>query len=205
MNAIEILDYCTRFKSGNEYNDAIYFNDSIIHATIITTEIFKKALSETDKAVNMYCGKFSLFREETRNKISNLKLACDTTGLAEAHREGEWANFDPYTLLQTEITDFLNDNNRGRLNLIIERDFDSLKKCAVWKILKRGIENNRVRMFILHDNMGLGHFAVTEEAYRIENSDGEKTASGCFRDKINADILNDNFEFLMRISEPVSA
>ena len=204
MKASDILSYCNQFKTGNEYNDSIYLNDSVLHATIITNEIFEKALSETGKTVNMYCGRFSLFRDENRAEIDNLKLQCDISDLSDEKKK-EWAEFNPFSDLQHKLGVFLDDENKGHLNLIMEQDIESLKKCEVWKVLKRGMENNRVSLFALKESMGLGHFCVTEEAYRLEKSDNNKTASGCFKDKVNADILNDNFEFLKKASEHIRA
>ena len=204
IKAVDILTYTDQFKNPEtgEYNSTIYVNDSILHASIITAELFQKARKELSRTVNMYCGEFSLFRDEAQRRIKNFKMDCDTTDLSEK-QELQWQAFDPYSNLQQQITLFLNDDNKGKLNLIIERGLESLKKCSIWKTLKSGMDNNRVKISVLSNPIGIGHFAVTEEAYRLEDSDDNKTASGCFRDTENANILNDNFDFLQKISEPV--
>lgn len=203
INAADILNYTQTFKDGDEYNSNIYYNDSILHATIILRELLIKAAQENSKTLNMYCGKFSLFRDNTAEKIKNLKLEECTTKSLTPDQEKEWATFDPFEDLQKELVDFLNTQD-GTLNLIIERDFETLSKNKVWPILKAGMEQNKVRIYKLKEKFGLGHFAVTEEAYRIEDSDDNKTATGCFKDTLNATILNENFGYLLNLSDRIA-
>ncbi|MDE6810131.1 MAG: hypothetical protein K2J42_08635 [Muribaculaceae bacterium] len=202
MDALQVLNYTQQFKDENGYNSNIYYNDSILHATIILRELLIKAAQENSKTLNMYCGKFSLFRDETQRKVENVKLDCDSSTLL-GEQIVKWAEFKPFDELQKQLSEFINDKN-GTLNLIIERDFETLQKNKVWGILKAGMENNRVRIFILTEKLGVGHFAVTEEAYRIEDSDDNKTATGCFVDRENASILNDNFDSLKKLSIKVA-
>lgn len=200
-SASEILNYCTQFKTDNNYNSTIFFNDSILHATMILKELFSKALTEEEKTINMYCGKFSLFRDETKEKIQEVKYKYYTTdGLPEEDIK-KWVGFDPFTELQEELSVFLSEN--GKLNIIMEADPTSLQTYKVWTKIKNGIESNKVKLFHLYTPLGVEHYTVTRDAYRLENSDSYKTAVGCFQDPANAKILNDNFKYLMQFSQLV--
>ena len=206
MRAVDILNYTSQFKNLDadpvEYNDNIFYNDSILHAAIVTTELLDKALLENKLVVNMYCGKFSLFRDEAKGKIDSVKEGCSTDGLNEQQKNA-WNNLDPYKNLIGKLESFLNSKNGGTLNIVIERELESLKKCRVWDTLRDGMKNGRVTLSVLNEPLGLNHYTVTEEAYRIESSDEKKTATGCFKDRDNADMLNSNFRLLQRLAQPV--
>lgn len=208
MKAVDILNFTKQFKNPDvdpvEYNDNIFYNDSILHAAIVTTELFDKALLENKLVVNMYCGKFSLFLDETKEKIDWVKEGCSIDGLNE-QQINDWNNLDPYKKLTGRLESFLNSKNGGTLNIVIERELESLKKSRVWVTLRDGIRNGRVTLSVLNEPLGLNHYTVTEEAYRIERSDDNKTATGCFQDRDNADMLNSNFRLLQRLAQPVYA
>ena len=107
-NAAELLVYTQKFKDENGYNSEIYFNDSILHATIILRELLIKAAQENSKTLNMYCGKFSLFRDETQRKVENVKLDCDSSTLL-GEQIVKWAEFKPFDELQKQLSEFIND------------------------------------------------------------------------------------------------
>lgn len=102
-----------------------------------------------------------------------------------------------------ELNDIL--DNGGLLDLIVQYQADDLPNNEVWRILSDGMQKKKVRIFQLKINVGLDHFATTQEAYRLENSDETKTATCCFCDEKNARILNDNFKELIKLSEPFVA
>ena len=131
--AKEILDYKEGFhdKDGN-YKSTTFFNETILHASIMMHELFKKAASEPAKVVNMYCGKFSLFRDSARNEINAKKAEYDDSTLTENEKDA-WSKLKPFNELQDSLRKFLHDE--GTLNLIVEYDYESLKNESVWNIL----------------------------------------------------------------------
>ena len=208
ITAKNLLAYSSKFKKevpGHdgkyEYTSEILLNDSIVHAAIITANLFEKAITEPMKTVNMYCGEFSLFREKAQYAIDKVLSDCDKAGLSVSEEEA-WKNFKPGQELLDNFTEFL--KNGGTLNLIIERGDDTLKSCEIWKTLRDYIRNGQVHLSVIRESMGLGHFTATADAYRIEKSDNTKTAIGCFNDPENAEVLNENFMFLQKISDPIA-
>ena len=89
----DLLDNSSR-KESNE----VIFNDSLIHAEMVLTYILEYALNKNIKEVDMYCGKFSLFRDSAKCKVEvlreNLKPQEDDKEMMQ-----KWQNFDPYNCL----------------------------------------------------------------------------------------------------------
>ena len=193
--AKEILKYIESFENEaeNGYESTIHLNDSILHACVILKELFRKALKEPERTVNMFCGSFSLFRDETSKIIEDEKRNCSTDGLDDAQKDA-WAKLDLFKNLQDELREFISNN--GKLNLIIQKAVDTLRNNTVWTSLDHAILDGRVKIYYLEDSIGLDHFAVTYEAYRIENSDKNKTAICCFSDRKTGLVLNNSFSFL---------
>lgn len=203
LTAKKLLTYKSDLERAvNERSSEIFFNDSILHAMLIMKALLQKAQNEDSKLLSVYCGNFSLFRDKTKIKVDNEKMNCSANNL-EANELEEWQNWDLYTDLQNKLRDFL--NNGGHLDLIVQYQADDLPDNKVWRILSDGIQKEKVRIFQLKINVGLDHFATTQEAYRLENSDETKTATCCFCDEKNARILNDNFKELIKLSEPFVA
>ena len=105
--AKELLNYRDQLNTAvQNQSSEIYFNDSILHAMIIMKEIFNKASVENRKKVCMFCGNFSLFRDETKEKIANEKNHCSLDGL-NANEMRDWANIDFYNDLRDAFLAFL--------------------------------------------------------------------------------------------------
>ncbi|MCD8183793.1 MAG: hypothetical protein LUE99_12750 [Bacteroides sp.] len=197
----DLLAYQDKLEIAVEKGSSdIFFNDSILHAMVIMRGIFIKATQESKRNVCMYYGNFSLFRDRTQGKILGEKMACLIDDLPEVDQQ-RWEQTDYFGNLRHSLQDFL--NSEGSLKLIMEYGVDTLKDDSVWEILQPSIINGRTEIYVLKTNMGLDRFAVTSEAYRVENSDGLKTATCCFGDKKNANVLNDNFRELLELSQPV--
>ena len=203
LTAKKLLEYKSDLeKAVDNRSTEIFFNDSILHAMLIMKALLQKAQNENSKLLNVYCGNFSLFRDKTKIKVDNEKTNCSIDNLDEGEL-AEWRGLNLYADLQKQLNDFL--DNDGRLDLIVQYQADDLPDNEVWRILSNGIQKKKVRIFQLRINVGLDHFATTQEAYRLENSDETKTATCCFCDEKNAKILNENFKELIKLSEPFVA
>lgn len=198
--AQEILSYIDNFslEAQNGYDSKIHLNDSILHACVVMKALITKASQEFEKNINMYCGTFSLFRDKTYDKVQRAKDACDLTGLSPKDTE-RWNNLDLFGDLQNKLREFL--ANRGKLNLIVQREIDSLRDNQIWTALQKWINEGTVKIYAMTENSSLDHFAVTYEAYRIENSDEEKTALCCFKDEKRGLVLNNSFTSLKNRSQ----
>lgn len=203
LTAKKLLTYKSDLERAvNKRSPEIFFNDSILHAMLIMKALLQKAQNEGSKLLNVYCGNFSLFRDKTRIKVDNEKMNCSIEDLGNGELD-QWRELNLYADLQKQLNDFL--DNDGRLDLIVQYQADDLPNNEVWRILSGGIQTKKVRIFQLKINVGLDHFATTQEAYRLENSDEAKTATCCFCDEKNAKILNENFKELVKLSEPFVA
>ena len=201
LRAKDLLCYQEKLANAAQIGSSdIFFNDSILHAMVIMQEIFNKAAREPKNTVCMYCGNFSLFRDRTKSKILGEKMACSTDDLKENEQQ-QWQEKDFFGDLCNSLSNFL--NNQGSLKLIMEYGIDTLTDNSVWNILQPSIRSKRTEIYALITNMGLDHFATTTDAYRVENSDELKTATCCFGDRNNANVLNDNFKELLELSQPV--
>lgn len=198
--AQEILNYIDAFdhEAENGYDSKIHLNDSILHACVVMKALITKASQEFERTINMYCGVFSLFRDKTSAKVQRAKDACNVDGLSIEDND-RWNTLDLFGALQNRLREFLGDG--GKLNLIVQREIESLRDNQIWTALQKGISDGTVKIYSLSENISLDHFATTYEAYRIENSDEEKTAMCCFRDEKRGLVLNNNFTTLKQRSQ----
>lgn len=187
--AQEILKYREQANNGTL---GVYYNDSILHATVITTGLIRKAIREKTP-LNIFCGELSLFKKSAKPKIDAVKIECSTVGMTE-NQKNEWDAFNPHQELITAFSDLANDDEVS-LNIILEHgNVDCLKEESIWTNIQE--HKNTVHLYLLRESMGLDHFTVTKDAYRIENSDKQKSASGSFNDSVNASLLNETFSDL---------
>ncbi len=199
--AKEILEFKKSFtdETGNFILKTTYYNDSLLHALIVITRLMDKAIQEPAKTLNMYCGQFSLFRDKTQKDATSAKNECDTSGLSEEQQE-EWAAFNPYRTLQDRLAQFIKPTHDGGdggiLNVVLSKGFKPLTGEQVWPLLERGRRDGSVYLYELDNSLDLNHFATTSEAFRLESSDMQKTATGRFCDPGSASVLNQNFESL---------
>lgn len=201
--AKELLNYRDQLNTAvQNQSSEIYFNDSILHAMIIMKEIFNKASVENRKKVCMFCGNFSLFRDETKEKIANEKNHCSLDGL-NANEMRDWANIDFYNDLRDAFLAFL-DHADASFELILQSGINTLKDMSIWELLENENLMRKIKVYASNFDIGLDHFVVTSDAYRVENSDTIKTATCCFNDKESANVLNDCFKELVKFSKPLS-
>lgn len=199
MEARDLLKYKENLEEAIRSNKmALFFNDSILHAMMIMAAIFQKASEEDQKYVRMYCGEFSLFRDKTRNKVLNEKISCSLEGLDRDKME-VWNNIDFFENLQQALNHFLNQDG-CLLEIIIANNAETLPQNTNWNIIRQNIDNHKIKIYKLKNDVGLDHFVTTTDSYRVENSDADKTAICSFRDKDTANILIDNFKTLLTLS-----
>lgn len=199
--AKELLEYSNCLKEAVLKNSTeVYFNDSILHAMIIMKELFNKAAKEEQKKVCIYCGEFSLFRDETKIKVDNEKIKCSLDGLDEKEHV-RWNELNFYKDLRESFKSFLKESN-ACLELIIQTGLETIRNQSIWNELRREDLMKKVKVYVPTFDLGLDHFATSTEAYRVEISDAVKTATCCFNDKENARVLNDCFHSLMKYSTP---
>ena len=137
----------------------------------------------------MFCGKFSLFRDTTKRHLSKLEDEYkDKLELMQML----WEDFDPYTKLQESLLGFF--NKKGLLELIVTSDLSSIEEEESWPDLKKAITDGRMKVWQYDNAFSLDHFSVAGSAYRIENSDAEKTAICCFNDLPTANELIESFD-----------
>lgn len=203
LKAIELIEYKKKLDEAIEGNKvALFFNDSILHAMMIMEALFKKASTEGDqKVVYMYCGELSLFRDKTKNKVFNEKNNCSLDDL-DKEQQSYWNQIDFYANLQSSFKEFI-EKDGSLLEIIIANDVETLPQNSIWKIIKSNIDNHKIKIYKLKNDVGLDHFVTTKDSYRVENSDENKTAICGFRDESSANILIDNFKDLLNLSQKI--
>lgn len=200
-SAQKILDYIKELQDEEKlgYTPKVHFNDSILHACAVMAAILRKAAAEPENTLNMFCGNFSLFRDETRQKVAAEKSGYDGSDLSDEDKK-KWESLDLFTDLLEQMRKFL---GKGKFNLIVQRDAEGLRSNTIWTSLQGAISDGRAKIYQMNEDTELDHFATTFEAYRIENSDRKKTAICCFKDPKNSLVLNGNFGLLTRRATPV--
>lgn len=180
----------------DEHLSDIIYNDSIVHAAMIYSQMFRKAKNEGN-AVNMYCGELSVFRDSTRVKIlDELQNARKNDGKAT---EEMWQAFHPYENMVNSITDFLKDG--GKLNIVMEnRGSRPLAGEQRYPLLKDAYDKGQLYIRALPFSVGLDHFTISGDAYRAENSDIKKSALCSFSDQKTTEIYQKSFDLLMAMS-----
>lgn len=174
----------------------IIYNDSIVHAAMIYSQMFRKAKNEGN-AVNMYCGELSVFRDSTRVKISDeLLISRNNDGKAT---DEMWQAFHPYENMVNSITDFLKEG--GKLNIVMEkRGSRPLASEKCYPLLKEAYDKGQLYIRVLPFSVGLDHFSIAGDAYRAENSDIKKSALCSFCDQKATEIYQKSFDLLMAMS-----
>ena len=182
----------------NQDSKQMVFNDSFVHAVMIVSSIFQNAVKNGNKQVLMYCGKFSLFRDSSRQELEEFRKSL------RPEEEGtdlysKWERFNPYEKLISSLKVFM-DNN-GLLSVIVENDISSIVDEDVWLILSKYVEDKNLIFKKIGVPLGLNHFVVSGNCYRRENNDVEKTALGCFNDVETSNALKRHFQVLSLLSD----
>lgn len=199
----ELIEYRKKLESSLIADSKeIFYNDSFLHAILVHTALLKKAQKTEDKRVDMFCGSFSIFRDQTAEKVEAYKNSVFPTDDQQQDLVSQWYEFNPYEDLLFELETFWKEG--GKMHLIVENDITSIKDEMVWK---RILPYYKQRQFIISNfghSLGINHFVVTGNSYRRENSDDQKKAFCCFNDPETSGILRDNFKGIYQLSKSLS-
>lgn len=190
----ELLDNSISMESCE-----VIFNDSFIHAEMVLTYILEYALRQEIKEVNMYCGKFSLFRDSAKNAVAELREKLKPED-GDEERMKKWQEFDPYNNLLAKFEEYMAAN--GCMNVIVECNISNITSEPVWKSIGQYTTSGKLRFKKLSVPLRLNHFIVAGKSYRQENDDMEKTAICCFNDDITSKTLTKRYQILELMSEP---
>lgn len=194
----DYLEYQRMLLSGVKDNSKdIFYNDSFVHAALVLKAIIDKSIAEKSLHIDMYCGKFSIFRDGARNKIDKIRENVRPNN-TNSTLINKWNNFNPYNNLISSLQSFFDVG--GQLSLIVERSIDEISNENIWSIIQQPIANGQMSIFKLGTVLGLSHFVVSGSSYRKENSDENKTALCCFSDVETSKLLKDNFLILKGLS-----
>lgn len=190
----DYLKYKKQLEDSADNNrEEIIFNDSFVHAEMVTANIFRYAKSNK-KEINMYCGKFSLFRDSAKRKIDDI---WDKVKPEDSKEIKEWENNNPYDYLMNAFDEYMKDG--GYINVILEKDISDITTEIAWTRIERFSDNLKFKK--LGVPVGLNHFIVAGKSYRRENNDIFKTAICCFNDEETCNALNESFQFLSILSD----
>lgn len=198
----DYLDYQDSVKKSLEDNDGtLFFNESFVHASIVTKAIIDKAVQEKTP-INMFCGKFSLFRENFKSHLNDIKekLRSDPVVIKEPEK---FRVFDPYNDLIESLKVFF---SKGlKLDVIIANKIDGIKNDGLWSnLFESNINNGNLAFQKLNIPFEIDHFMVSGLAFRKETSGEAKTAICSFNRKEYADILQDSFNNLKNYSTKIA-
>lgn len=192
----DFLNYKVRLdESIRKEENVFFYNESFIHAAMVMKTLIEKSKRE-NTPINMYCGKFSLFRDGAKRKIEKIKEDIKET-VVEDERQ-EFDTFDPYGDLLKSFYEFMDDG--GKLNLIVAKSLDGIQDELIWPKLKEYIDCNKCIVKKLNISIDLDHFVVSGNSFRKENSDEEKTAICSFYNQEVAVVLSNTFEILKNFS-----
>lgn len=195
----EYLDYEVKLEEYMTSNsEQIVFNDSFVHAVMIVTSILNYAKKNNHNQVCMYCGKFSLFRDDARKKLECLRETLKPDD-PNAPAYSKWEQFNPYKKLMESLKAYLNEG--GLLSVIVENDISEIVGEDSWVTLHKYVEGKRILFRKVGVPLGLNHFMVAGKCYRRENNDLEKTALCCFNDEETSISLKKNFQVLSLLSD----
>ena len=187
--------------SSSENSDKVIFNDSFVHAAMVLAYILDKAIKGDVRDINMYCGKFSLFRDSAKNALAKQRARVKPADDDENRME-QWKSFDPYKLLIEKLSDYF--GKEGYMKVIIESEISEIVNEGIWTHIEKYVKNNQLKFYKLGLPLGLNHFVVAGNSYRQENDDKEKTALCCFNDEVKCARLRKNFKVLNLLSNPYS-
>lgn len=199
----ELIEYQRKLESSLIADSKeIFYNDSFLHAILVHTALLKKAQNTVDKRVDMFCGSFSIFRDQTAEKVEVYKNSVFPMDDQQQDLVSQWYKFNPYEDLISELETFWESG--GKLHLIVENDITSIKDEMVWKRILPYYKQGQFIISNFGHSLGINHFVVTGNSYRRENSDDQKKAFCCFNDPETSRILRDNFRGIYQLSKSLS-
>lgn len=175
-----------------------FYNDSFVHAALVIEALIRKAIKKHCDTIYMYCGEFSLFREqkakELREEIARVEPSPDNEKL-----HSQWEKFKPYESLVAALKDYL---AHGKMKLIVERSLEPMKDEEIWKELEPYFRSGAIESRLLQASFGLNHFIVAGNSYRRESNQDSKTAICGFDIEKTSEVLISNYQMLELGSEP---
>lgn len=189
----ELLKYKEMLKKCSEQHlNTVFLNDSRVHAVMVMSALLDTVKNkDNNKTMKMFCGKFSHFMDKTGERVAKY-----VDGLNASSEDK--SKFSPFEDLMTSLGEFF--NNDGRLELIVTSDLHDISGNRVHALIGKAIMEKKMQVWQLDSNLALDHFAVIGSAFRMENSDEEKTAICCFNDQETAGLLNDVFDDLKTLA-----
>lgn len=164
----QMLDGC--LANGEK---VLFKNESLVHATLVMNAIIRSGIQQDGtKELNMFCGEFSLFREGVRKKLDDIR----TNIVGDGHDEQlvqAWNLIEPYRTLRETLDEYFVKG--GRLNLIVTKSLEGIKKEDIWASIETPIQEGQMKVMQWRQ-VPLDHFVVCGDSFRKENSDKEKTA-----------------------------
>lgn len=197
----DYLEYQDSVRKSLEEDDKTFFyNESYVHASIVTKAIIDKAI-RANTPINMFCGEFSLFRNGFKNHIAEIKGKLESDPCAQGKTD-EFEKFDPYNDLIESLKTFFNQGLK--LYVIIANTIDGIKTDGLWSSLfESNINRGNLVFSKLNVPFEIDHFMVSGHAFRKETSGEAKTAICSINRKEYADILQDTFNNLKKYSTEI--
>ncbi|MDR0231163.1 MAG: hypothetical protein LBI82_03485 [Dysgonamonadaceae bacterium] len=192
----KFLSYEEYVKRLLEENGSDFvFNDSAVHASIVM-----KCILRNSKEVNMYCGKFSIFRDGFKDKID---LILKDERYEEYRSSVDFQKFKPYDDAVEALIHFFKEG--GRMDVVVDEDISSIARESIWGKISEYYYDKKLR-FYKRDSATdqLSHFTVGDKKmFRFENSNINKTALCCFNDTKNSLAFVDCFNLIKRDSKEI--
>ena len=198
LSVNELIEYEGKIDSLiKKASPRLIFNESAVHATLITTGFLNNASS-----INMYCGEFSIFRKDFKDEISEELKKMKENNIVD---NSEHKNFDPYQKSIDALEKFF-AVRKGQMNVITQKDITKLIYEPVWNNFLWRFHKNKQLVFYKYFNekLELFHFTVADnKMYRQESDAKNRTAFACFNDEESSSLLNTSFAILKKDSEVI--
>lgn len=197
----DYLDYQKKLREYNVQNRSIlFFNESGIHAAIVINEIIKRAI-EKKKNIEMFCGKFFLFRDDFKKVIEETRKELKSK-IADGQQE-EFNRFNPCMELKESLEAFF--EAKLQMNVILEEEgsFEGIKKDSNWNdYYKNRMKEKLLHFYQIDPNLQveLDHFIVSGTSFRKENSKYYKTAMCSFNRPEYARMYHETFNLMKEVS-----
>lgn len=190
---VDYKEHIEQLVKNTSSNELVY-NDSAVHASLIM-----QCILNNSKLINMYCGKFSIFRDNFKNKLDT--MFKDPT-YDEVRESVAFKEFNPYANSITALKKFF--QNGGKMNVIMEEESTPLNNESLWLEIEDFYKNESLKFYQKKDTTDLFHFTVGDDKmYRCENDKELRTALCCFNDTVTSSTLNQCFNIMKSEAESI--
>lgn len=181
----ELKSYYNDLKQNSNKED-LFYNADRAHNALVMSNIL-----DVSKEVKMYCGEFSLFRKDFKDKV-------DKEFTLEQVEE-----FSPIRILYQSLSNYLLE--KKRIYVIIEDKADSLSNEPVFQnIIKPYISKNIFFYLIDSNYKATYHFSVGDkDKYRRELGSESHSAICSMKDSSTAKIMLSQYDILLNYSTPL--